>query len=144
MRVLIIACLAVVALTQSQTWLDRFREWFNVNKEDFTIDFVHNYRFEEHSTTGHHLLVAISDVTGDRSCHLIEVTPDWAPDLGDDTKMHIITDEIYKLITTHTLSETTLTYTDLRNVYGDSDALRECVQHRVYIVTYKPSYLTSG
>ncbi|CAL1531184.1 unnamed protein product, partial [Lymnaea stagnalis] len=103
--------------------LQNFRDWFNTNKNDFSIDFVHNYRFEEHDTNaGYHLLVAISDVSGDRACHLIEVTPDWEKDLEDTNKVHVITEEIYHLISTHTLHESTMTYNDLSNIYGDADA----------------------
>ncbi|XP_059161200.1 uncharacterized protein LOC131944544 [Physella acuta] len=147
MRCLILAAsvLVFVSAQSGSGFLQGIRDWFaNNNKNDFTIDFVHNYRFEEHDITGHHLIVAISDVSSDRSCHLIEVTPDWAADLTNDDKVHIISEEIYQLITTHTAQETDLSSDDLKNIYGDTDAIRECVNHKVFVLTYKPSYLTSG
>merc|ERR1711934_504414 len=60
MRGLILSCLVVMALAQTQpSWFDHLSQF--INGIDDTIDQVHGYRVEYHHDGRQHLLIVIRD-----------------------------------------------------------------------------------
>ena len=57
-----------------------------------------------------------------KECHFIEVSPVWEHLLTNATKVRMMTEEVYHLMTNHAYPETTLTEEQLRQDYNDAEA----------------------
>jgi len=133
----LISCLVVGTLAQPD-WFGHLQEY--INGVDDSIDFLHNMRIEYHHADGtRHLMIGIKDGPGPRECHFVEVSPVWEPLLQDPTKVPLMTEEVYHLITDPNYPESVLTEAQLNAAYGDPEASTECAGHKIYVLNYTPS-----
>merc|ERR1712180_243418 len=157
MRSLILSCLVVLALAQTQpSWFSHLSQF--INGIDGTIDVVHGYRVEYHHDGRQHLLIVIRDegrqrphgnhtghfhFTGfffhGRECHFIEISPVWEDLLKDQAKVAEISEEIVHLIHNPTTQETRLTMDQIMAAYGDHEVATECAGHSIRVLSYSPS-----
>merc|ERR550517_1846141 len=107
---------------------------------DQVIDDIHEFRFEYHNPdNGTHLLIAISDKSGAKECHFVEIDPLWEPALSNEAKTQMISEELYAMLHDPSTVETTLTVKQLQAIYGDTQASKECWHHTIKVLHYTPS-----
>merc|ERR1711879_295016 len=150
MRVILaVSCLVALVLSQTTTRAPPPAWWAAmqgiIGSQTDVVDQVHGYRFEYHApANGTHLMIVIKDKPPPKECHFIEISRVWEPLLNDVTKLSMMTEEIYGLVTNNATRETTLNIQQLYAAYGDADAARECYGHSLKILGYTPSAMVQA